>query len=174
MTERFLPARRPGQLTAAALITALAAVLIALAPTPGLQAQEAFEPVAADERRAPVAEEIQASALRPQEYRGIRYLSGGVGSAERAWVESQLSGYRLRVDCARGSGEYLGAVWIEILDAQGVNVFQAHTDGPVLLVQLDPGAYTVRALHGDVLRQQRVTLRPGADARSQRTVLTWP
>lgn len=77
---------------------------------------------------------------------GIRYLSGGVGESERTELNAQSSQYNLHLMFAKqGSGEYLSAVRVNILDARGTPVLTTQSTGPWFFVQLPPGDYSVEA-----------------------------
>jgi hypothetical protein len=78
--------------------------------------------------------------------RGIRYVSGGVGEGERAELEALSHQFNLRLLFAmQGSGEYLSAVRVNILDPRGETVLTAESKGPWFFAQLAPGDYTVEA-----------------------------
>jgi hypothetical protein len=77
---------------------------------------------------------------------GIRYLSGGVGDSERAELDAVSNQFNLRLLFAmQGSGEYLAAVRVNILDAHGGTVLTAESQGPWFFAQLPPGDYVVDA-----------------------------
>lgn len=77
---------------------------------------------------------------------GIRYLSGGVGDGERTELDALSNQYNLRLLFAmQGSGEYLAAVRVNILDAHGGTVLTAQSRGPWFFTQLPPGDYVVDA-----------------------------
>ncbi len=77
--------------------------------------------------------------------RGIRYISGGVGEGERAELEALSHQFNLRLFAMQGSGEYLSAVRVNILDARRETVLTAESKGPWFFAQLAPGDYTVEA-----------------------------
>lgn len=78
--------------------------------------------------------------------RGIHYVSGGVGEGERAALDAQSNQFNLRLLFAmQGSGEYLSAVRVNILDARGETILTAESKGPWFFAQLAPGDYTVEA-----------------------------
>jgi len=75
---------------------------------------------------------------------GIRYISGGVGDSERTELDALSHQYNLRLLFAmQGSGEYLSAVRVNILDARGGTVLTAESQGPWFFTQLPPGNYVV-------------------------------
>lgn len=77
---------------------------------------------------------------------GIRYISGGVGEGERTELNSLSDQFNLRLLFAmQGSGEYLSAVRVNILDKQGTSVLNIESKGPWFFAQLEPGDYIVEA-----------------------------
>jgi hypothetical protein len=87
-----------------------------------------------------------SSRLQVQNDQGVRYVSGGVGESERAELNNQSQQFNLRLLFAmQGSGEYLSAVRVSILDARGGTVLVTESKGPWFLAQLPPGDYTVEA-----------------------------
>lgn len=77
---------------------------------------------------------------------GVRYISGGVGEGDRTELNSLSDQFNLRLLFAmQGSGEYLSAVRVNILDKQGSSVLNVESKGPWLLAQLEPGDYIVEA-----------------------------
>ena len=81
---------------------------------------------------------------RVQSDRGIRYVSGGVGEGERTELEALSNQFNLRLLFAmQGSGEYLSAIRVNILDAHGATILTAESKGPWFFAQLAPGDYTV-------------------------------
>jgi hypothetical protein len=112
------------------------------------------DPYAGSESAAPSSPSPDAAAgpdgssPLPQVHsdRGIRYVSGGVGEGERAELDALSNQFNLRLLFAiQGSGEYLSAVRVNILDARGETVLTAESKGPWFFAQLAPGDYTVEA-----------------------------
>jgi hypothetical protein len=75
---------------------------------------------------------------------GIRYVSGGVGESERRELNALSREFNLHLMFAtQGSGEYLSAVRVTILDAHKRPVLTAESKGPWFYAQLPPGNYSV-------------------------------
>lgn len=73
-------------------------------------------------------------------------MSGGVGESERTELNAQSPQFNLRLLFAmQGSGDYLSAVRVSILDARGEKILVAESKGPWFLAQLTPGDYIVEA-----------------------------
>ena len=101
---------------------------------------------------------------------GIRYVSGGVGEGERAELDALSNQYNLRLLFAKqGSGEYLSAVQVNILDAQGGTVLTAESRGPWFFTQLPAGDYSVDvSTPGQGLQEpQRQTVHIGGSGQSR-------
>jgi hypothetical protein len=85
-----------------------------------------------------------AGSLAIQTDGGIRYVSGGVGEGERSDLDALSSQFNLHLMFAtQGSGEYLSAVQVTILDANQSPVLSAESKGPWFYAQLPPGDYSV-------------------------------
>ncbi|MBK5966224.1 hypothetical protein CCR95_19580 [Thiocystis minor] len=75
---------------------------------------------------------------------GIRYVSGGIGESERNELNALSSQFNLHLLFAtQGSGEYLSAVRVNILDTQDAPVLTAESKGPWFYAQLPPGDYSI-------------------------------
>jgi len=78
-------------------------------------------------------------------YRGIPWLSGGVGSDEREAIMAAVSDYNLKLEFANTQGDYLGDVGVVVRNAGGEGVLEIVSSGPWLLARLPAGRYEVRA-----------------------------
>lgn len=101
-----------------------------------------------------------------QNYRGIRYVSGGIGEGERAELDALSSRFNLRLLFAmQGSGSYVADVRVSIRDGRSGLTLVAESKGPWFFADLPPGAYTVEAeAEGQVQRQ---TVQIGGTAQSR-------
>jgi hypothetical protein len=116
-----------------------------------------------------------SSRLQVQNNQGVRYVSGGVGESERAELNNQSQQFNLRLLFAmQGSGEYLSAVRVSILDARGGTVLVTESKGPWFLAQLPPGDYTVEAsVPGQTERQPQRQTAHVEDSRQSRLNFYW-
>lgn len=89
---------------------------------------------------------------------GIRYMSGGIGADEQVRFESARSDYPVKVVFADARGAYLSSVDVNIADASGDTVLAMRTDGPILLLDLDPGTYTLSANENGQMLKQKLTV----------------
>lgn len=87
------------------------------------------------------------------------FLSGGVGDEDRARLESMEKGFSFKLMLAGEGGVFLDGVHVSITDAAKNSVLVTDTEGPILLVQLNPGKYTVTAEVQGLTQTQKVTIR---------------
>ncbi|MCB1823988.1 MAG: carboxypeptidase regulatory-like domain-containing protein [Candidatus Competibacteraceae bacterium] len=121
--------------------------------------------VSAEESYTPDAEDTGPDWLPPgdliqvQDYRGIRYASGGVGESERAELNALSGQFNLRLLFAmQGSGDYLADIKVIIVDKRGETVLSAASNGPWFYAELPPGTYTVEVSTPDQTQRQPVTI----------------
>ena len=85
-----------------------------------------------------------AGSLEIQSDGGVRYVSGGVGESERSERNALSNELNLHpMFATQGSGEYLSAVRVTILNAYKGPVLTAESKGPWFYAQLPPGDYSV-------------------------------
>ena len=101
---------------------------------------------------------MQGVALpQPRTEGVVTYMSGGAGKAESAAMNVEAKHYPLSLFFSSGNGsEYLADVHVTIKDRTGKDVLSAVSEGPVMLVKIPEGKYTVvadangKALHDTV------------------------
>jgi hypothetical protein len=114
----------------------------------------------------------QDSALPAVQTRGsVSFLSGGIGSEEVEAIEAAAPNYSLTVQFSASTGAFLASVPVKITDAGGHVVLDTTTEGPYLLVNLEPGRYTVDAMLDGISRGTEVTIKAGSP---QKRSLIWP
>ena len=117
---------------------------------------------------APVASAADQPTL--QSNGAVEYLSGGIGKEEADALKQQSADYALTLEFASSKtaegdvspGAYLADVKVDIRDAQGRQMLDTTAQGPLLLVRLPPGDYTVVADWNGVRKQHSVDLPAGA------------
>ena len=101
----------------------------------------------------------QASGLNPPGIliatteKGVRYLTGGIGSSEREVMEDWGANHDLKLIFAESSGRFLSDVKVVIQDRTAREILSVLTNGPWLYVELSPGTYRVRATFEGVTRE---------------------
>jgi len=97
---------------------------------------------------------VAAEELTAKTSNGVSYLSGGFGEDERERLRNIAGGDNLELSFALQNKEYLGGANVLIKDAKGNNVLEAVSGGPLFLVDLPTGSYTVEATAmGKTLKQ---------------------
>jgi len=92
---------------------------------------------------------------RPRTEGAVTWVSGGIGKTESAAIEAEAKDYPLRMFFSiENTVEYLAGVHVTIKDHSGTDVLSTTADGPIMLVKLPTGEYTVVAeAFGKVLRE---------------------
>jgi len=91
---------------------------------------------------------------------GVDYINGGAGEEARAAIAQMQSGFGLKIVFSNASGEYLVADRVSIKGRSG-EVFAVDGAGPLLLVKLPAGNYTVAADIEGKTEQRAVTVGAG-------------
>jgi exopolysaccharide biosynthesis predicted pyruvyltransferase EpsI len=85
--------------------------------------------------------------------KGVRYLTGGIGSSEREVMVNWGANYDLKLIFADSSGHFLSDVRVVIQDRTAREILSVLTNGPWLYVELSPGTYRVRATFEGVTQE---------------------
>ena len=93
----------------------------------------------------------------------VSYLSGGIGDDEEAQIRSAARDYGVLLEFSeveRGTshGRWTADVKVSIKAGQGV-LLSAATDGPLMLVRLKPGSYTVEAERNGAKQAKRIEVK---------------
>lgn len=94
-----------------------------------------------------------------QSYKGVPYISGGVGSDERATLNTMAKKDNLELSFALRNKDYLGGAKVLIKDAKDRVVLQATSNGPLFYTRLPEGAYTVLATANGKTQIHKVRIR---------------
>ncbi|MFP4251451.1 MAG: hypothetical protein ACOCY2_01050 [Guyparkeria sp.] len=119
--------------------------------TPALGADEpwkqpGWEPITDEERQPASPDEVAESAVEVREYQGTRFLTGGLGTAERAWLQEHGADYPVALQFSKGQrGAFVSAVDVRVRTPDDKTRFEATTDGPMLFIDLPEGRYTASA-----------------------------
>lgn len=101
----------------------------------------------------------------------VRYVSGGIGQTEEAAMHEMAPHYSLNLLFATRKGRYMSGVEVNVTKANGENVLSTISDGPMLLVDLPPGLYTVEVAAEGKSFSRKVKLGKG---QHRQVVLRWP
>jgi hypothetical protein len=101
------------------------------------------------------------TGIEVQDYRGIPYVSGGVGEDSRDALKEAVRDYNLKLIFANKSGHYLAAINVLITRPNGDTVLDAVSKGPWFYAKLPPGSYTVIAKGENSSRERKVKVGAG-------------
>ena len=88
---------------------------------------------------------------------GVTYIDGGVGHDEAAAMKAEAKDYPLSMVFSAGKdNEYLAGVKVAIRNKAGKEVLKIASGGPIMLVKLPAGRYTVAAERDGKLLQRTV------------------
>lgn len=75
----------------------------------------------------------------------LQYVCGGIGIDESTAMRGAMKDYPLSLLFATKSGDYLAKIQVVIEGEKGTEVGKFQAQGPVCLIRLDAGRYTVKA-----------------------------
>ncbi|MBT2324605.1 carboxypeptidase regulatory-like domain-containing protein [Variovorax paradoxus] len=91
----------------------------------------------------------------------VQYMCGGIGSDESTAMRAAMKDHPLSLLFARADGAYLAEVAVTIRDAKGATALAVRASGPVCLINLPAGRYTIEAASEGVAKKQDVTIGGG-------------
>jgi hypothetical protein len=104
----------------------------------------------------------QAQALPAMKAEGAaRYACGGIGSDESTAMRAAMKDHPLSLLFARADGAYLAEVAVTIKQAAGPTALAMRASGPVCLIDLPAGRYTIEAATEGMTKSQSVTVGGG-------------
>lgn len=86
----------------------------------------------------------------------IQAVTGGVGGVSENTITSIENNYNLKLVYTGEGGMYLSDVDVVIKDASGKELVKGLTDGPFLLVKLEPGRYFIESSAPEAYHIKRV------------------
>jgi hypothetical protein len=115
---------------------------------------------------------VGATLPQARTERGITYISGGIGHDESAAMKAEASKYPLSMVFSAGKdNEYLADVRIAIKDQAGKEVLNAVSDGPIMLVKVPAGRYSIAAERSGKTLRRTVHVNQKGD---KRVNFHWP
>ncbi|MBS0339581.1 MAG: carboxypeptidase regulatory-like domain-containing protein [Proteobacteria bacterium] len=90
-----------------------------------------------------------------------RYRCGGVGSDDSDAIRAQMKEHPLSLLFARPGGAYLADIDVSIRGPDNVQPLNFRANGPVCLIDLPAGNYTVHASSGGVTKKESVIVGMG-------------
>lgn len=114
---------------------------------------------------------VLAAGLEERIDGGIRYMSGGVGQTEAEAMRQAAPGYSLNLLFATEQGRFMSGVQVTLKKSDGTPVLSTLSEGPMLLVDLPPGRYTMDVFAEGRRFTRKVKLAPG---QRRQVVVRWP
>ncbi|MEJ7687875.1 MAG: carboxypeptidase regulatory-like domain-containing protein [Variovorax sp.] len=112
---------------------------------------------------APFAVPAQQASIPPMKSEGaVQYVCGGIGSDESTVMRAAMKDHPLALLFSQADGAYTADVAVTIKSAGGATALAMRASGPVCLVDLPAGRYTVEASSEGVTKRQGVTVGGGS------------
>lgn len=91
----------------------------------------------------------------------VPMASGGVGEEEFDALAAQTDKFNVKLLFTESTGDYLSDVAVSIMTAKGQEIASIVTDGPILLIQLKPGTYKVKATEAGRVQEHKLVVGKG-------------
>ncbi len=108
-----------------------------------------------------------------QHSNGIAYISGGVGEDEALAIVAESKQWPLMLELSQlenGRGVWIFGAQIKILNDQKKVIFDAVSEGPYILINLEAGAYFIEASYQGVVQRQSAAVKTG---QNQKLSIFW-
>ena len=108
-----------------------------------------------------------------QHSEGIAYISGGVGEEESVAILAEAKQWPVLLELSQlenGRGVWIFGASVKIMNTKMELVFHALADGPYMLINLEPGEYTIEASYKGVDQKRAFTVKSNT---SQKISLFW-
>jgi hypothetical protein len=97
-------------------------------------------------------------------YPGMDYLNGGFGTEQADRMRAMSGDFAVQmtfVERNEGRDEFVADVHLRVADRGGRTVLDLPSQGPIFLLQVPPGSYTVEAEHGGEVKTRRFDVAAG-------------
>lgn len=108
-----------------------------------------------------------------QHSNGVAYISGGVGEDEALAMVVESKQWPLMLELSQlenGRGVWIFGAQIKITNDQKKVIFDAISEGPYILINLEPGTYSIEAAYQGVVQKQSVAVKVG---QNQKLSIFW-
>ncbi|MCE7505392.1 carboxypeptidase regulatory-like domain-containing protein [Polynucleobacter sp. IMCC30063] len=105
---------------------------------------------------------------------GIRFITGGIGSDVSKAMQAEAKQWPLLLEFSQADGQakpaWVAGVKVVISDAKNAPLLETVCDGPLMLVKLPPGSYSIAAFYNGMAQNRTLVI---AKDVPQRIVITW-
>lgn len=104
---------------------------------------------------------------------GIQFVSGGIGLDESGAIKADAKHWPLHLEFSQIEGqkaEWVAGVNLRIMDSKGNEIFQHEIDGPLALIKLPEGKYSLEATYLSRKVGRQFEIQSG---KSQRLSIFW-
>ncbi|HEY6828392.1 MAG TPA: hypothetical protein VI259_16140 [Gemmatimonadaceae bacterium] len=99
---------------------------------------------------------------------GIDYLNGGIGTEEADRMRQMGAEYAVQMTFAernQGQDQFVADVHLRVIDGGGIMLVDLPNQGPIFLLQVPPGHYTVEAERQGDMKTRHFDVAPGSHDR---------
>lgn len=104
----------------------------------------------------------------------VTFITGGIGSDESGAMFAVAKKWPLFIEMSEidgsGRGVWIAGIDVRVLNAKQQNILETVSDGPLMLLNIPAGQYTVEASYQGKLLKRSVILKEGD---SQKLTLFW-
>ena len=104
---------------------------------------------------------------------GIPYITGGFGKDEVATILAESKKRSLLIELSQienGRGVWIFGAKVKIINSNKQVIFDAQADGPYLLLNLDPGDYSIEASYQGIEQKRFISIKA---ATPQKIAILW-
>lgn len=91
----------------------------------------------------------------------VPMASGGVGEEEFDALAAHTDKFNVKLLFTETNGDYVSDVAVSIMNAKGKELANTVTDGPILLMQLKPGSYKIKATEAGRVQEHKLAVGKG-------------
>jgi len=116
---------------------------------------------------------VFSQALDTEYSEGVAYISGGVGDEESTDILSEAKRWPLMLELSQienGRGIWIFGATVKLVNSSQKVVFNAQANGPYMLINIEPGEYSLQASYQGVEQKRAISLKAG---QSQKLSIFW-
>ncbi len=116
---------------------------------------------------------VFSQALDTEYSEGVAYISGGVGDEESTVILSEAKRWPLMLELSQienGRGIWIFGATVKLVNSSQKVVFNAQANGPYMLINIEPGEYSLQTSYQGVEQKRAISLKAG---QSQKLSIFW-